>query len=206
MRFDYVWRDDWHVVLVKAPENNPVLDAARRRAKRNKPERARMAAFRAAVADIETIGNGIATAQTLVEVALRRRNESPLARLKRTNRLNVWEESAADEIVRAHTIRQGASTERNGTDWWDTTSSPDAGAVHRIDAVDKYRDWLSDLRMTEVLYVCRDVLIEEMSLRALDRSNRWPDGTAYGHLLAGLRHFAALRGNTPRGVKWRYTA
>lgn len=190
---------------MKAPENNPVLDAARRRAKRNKPERARMAAFRAAVLDIETVGNGIATAQTLARVALRR-NESPLARLKRTGKLNTWEEGAADEIVRANGICQGASTERNGTDWWDTTSSPDAGAVRRIDAVDKYRDWGRDLRHTPILYVTAAVLFDETSLRAMDRSNKWSDGTAYGHLLAGLRHFAALRGNTPRGVKWRYSA
>ena len=60
---------------------NPVLDAARRRAKRNKPERQRMADFHRAVADIETIGNGIATAQTLARAAMRKQGV-PLERMK----------------------------------------------------------------------------------------------------------------------------
>jgi hypothetical protein len=71
-----------------------------------------------------------------------------------------------------------------------------------------YPTWRADLRDTVPIRVADAVLFHEHSLADIDASNRWRKGTARSHLAVALKHFAALRGNVPRGVlrEWKYRA
>lgn len=189
---------------------NPVKDAARRRAKRNKPEKNRLATYNRTVREIEEIAHRgrepVATGQTLIRAALRR-SEAPLERLKRRGKLNVWELTAADEIVHAHAISSGVANVRDADlGIGGGVTRPDGAeleAVRRIDTIDKLREWERELKRTDAYIAVTTILFDERSMRDAERENRWRNGTAFGHLRAGLRHFAALRGNVPRGEKWR---
>lgn len=191
--------------------NDLIKAAAQRRAKRNAPERKLLRAYNRTVAEIEALAHrgaaAVATGQTLARSILRL-NEVPLTRLKRTNRLNVWELTAADEILHAYGLSAGQTSGRDpdlgfggGTVRADAA---DTAAVSRIDTLDKFREWRTDLKQTEAMAAVVAVLLDEKSLRTVEKENRWRNGTAFGHFQAGLRHFAALRGNVPRGERWLY--
>lgn len=138
----------------------------------------------------------------------RRVSESPLDRLKRLGKLNTHEEAAADQIQLAHAYHTGAdaSCEMDlGEVRGDLRAdSAERAAAHRIDALKRYGRWRADLKRTPALAAAVAVLIEERGIRETERGNHWRNGAAMAHLLAGLRHFAAICGNTPRGVQWRY--
>lgn len=194
--------------MTKAPDL--IKDAARRRAKRNKPEKNRLATYNRTVREIEELAHRgrevVATGQTIARAALRR-SEAPLLRLKLSRRLNINEYTAADEILHAHAISQGISNVRDpdlgfggGTI---RTDAADAEAAHRIDTLDKFKEWRDELKQTDAYNAVMDIIIGEQSFTKAERKNRWRHGTAFHHLRDGLRHFAALRGNVPRGENWR---
>lgn len=134
-------------------------------------------------------------------------SESPLARLKRRNVLNVWELTAADEIQHAHRMSIGEPASRDPDLGIPNTPRADAAdnmAARRVDVLDKYNRWRADLQGTAARVAVTETLIHETALRATERAYSWRNGSATMHLLAGLRHFAALRGNTPNGARgWK---
>lgn len=139
---------------------------------------------------------------------LARMTEAPLTRLKRRGVLNVWEQTAADDITAGyHAIAGQRMAHDPALGIASACPCPDGAeraAVGRLDAVAKYREWYADLRGTEALAAVTAILLNEQGIRATERAEGWRNGSATGYLLTGLRHFAAIRGNTPRGVKWRY--
>jgi hypothetical protein len=187
-----------------------VKDAARRRAKRNRQDRKTIDTYKRTVKEIEEIAHRgratVATGQTIARAVLRRR-EAPLDRLIRSGKLNVWERTAADEIMHAHAISSGIANVRDADLGIGAGATrPDGAeleAVRRIDTLDKLREWEREIKRTDAYIAVTTILFEEHSFRDAERQNRWRNGTAFGHLRDGLRHFAALRGNVPRGEKWR---
>lgn len=162
--------------------------------------------YRRTVAEIERIAHRgrppVATGQTIARLT-----ESPLAYLKRRKVFNVWEFTAADEIICAHHSVAGIGQSRDaslgirnqpqidGADWT---------AAGRVDAIGKFHEWRIDLRGTDALAVATAILLDERSLRDIDQEFKWRKGTARDHLITAVRHFAALRRNTPRGMRWEY--
>jgi hypothetical protein len=136
--------------------------------------------------------------------------EAPLARLVRLEQLSVYEHTAADEIVAAYRMSCGLPVTRDDTLGIRLDMRPDAaddGAARRADLTTKYRQWCADLAGTPTLMVVMEVLFRERGLREMETANRWRNGKAKTFLLKGLRHFAALRGNAPRGAKgWKIVA
>lgn len=132
---------------------------------------------------------------------------APLDRLKRS--LSVYEFQAADEIVHAYRIAIGAPPARDIDLGIPMDARPDAAddaAARRLDVSVKYQRWRQDLNETPFLAAAMATLIAEEPLRDTDRAYSWRNGMAKRHLVVALRHFAALRGNTPRdcqGWKWR---
>jgi hypothetical protein len=171
-------------------------------AKSAKDERKRLAAFHKTVAAIETLGNGVATAQTLARLS-----EPPIARLERQGRLNVWELSAAYEIAKAFRVEIGAPMLPDPDIGIRQDLRPDladADEARRLDTLVTYRQWRRDLAETPALAAAVALVLDERPVRATERDQGWRNGTATGHLVVALRHFAALRGNTPRGARdWR---
>lgn len=162
-------------------------------------------AIKRVVREAEELTGNIATGQTIIRVGIRC-SESPLARLTKAGRLNVWEQTAADEILHAHAISAGIGSTRDpdlGIGGAFRVDAADDMAARRIDTLDKFREWQSELKQTDALMAVTSILLEEMSLRDAEREHRWRNGTAFRHFRDGLRHFAALRGNVPRGEKWR---
>lgn len=139
---------------------------------------------------------------------LRRLSDSPVARLKARGLLNVWELTAADDILAAYRMAAGMPASRD-PDLGMPPAEPrsdaaDDRAARRSDVARIYTQWRSDLRGTLALLVTQAVVIGELPLRAWERNMRVRNGTARAHLLTGLRHFAALRGNTPRWARdWK---
>jgi hypothetical protein len=132
---------------------------------------------------------------------------SPLSRLK--NSLDIWEFTAADEFLNAFRMANGIPVARD----------PDLDlpmAELRFDAADEfqakrndlvrvYQQWRRDLVGTAALGITDAVLLQERTLTDIDATQKWRKGTARDHLAIGLKHFAALRGNTPRGARdWKY--
>lgn len=128
--------------------------------------------------------------------------------MKRRGSINVYELTAADEILAAYQITIGVPVTRD-PDLGIPPSKPradaaDESAAKRVDLVRVYARWRADVTATPVLLVTQAVVIGQLSLREVERECRLRNGQAREHLLIGLRHFAALRGNTPRGARdWK---
>lgn len=136
-------------------------------------------------------------------------SRSPLDVLKARGSLNVWELTAADEIIAAHAMAAGRPVARDpDLGILPSPARPDAAddaAARRSDILDTYAQWKATLGDAWPKGVTIRVLIEERSLSEVDAYCGWRKGTAKEHLLTGLRHFAALRGNVPRGVRgWKW--
>jgi hypothetical protein len=137
-------------------------------------------------------------------------HESPLARLKRTGALNVWELTAADEIIAAFALSTGSPVRRDA-DLGIPASNPrpdaaDSGAARRSDLSVSYATWCADLSKEVPGLVTVWTLLDELPLRECERRAGLRNGTGMAFLLQGLRHYAALRGNVPRSaVGWKWT-
>lgn len=141
------------------------------------------------------------------QVTTTRLSDSPLARMKRRGQLSVYELTAADEILAAHAMTMGLPVARDPDLGIPSPLRHDAAddqAARRSDLSRIYPLWRSDLRGTVELSVLERVLFHETDPRRIDEANKQRRGTARAHLIAALRHFAALRGNTPRGSRdWK---
>lgn len=131
---------------------------------------------------------------------------SPMSILKQC--LDVYEFTAADEILAAFSMVNGLPVARD-SDLDIPTRQPqfddaDEHAARRSDLTRVYPAWRHDLAGTAALQVLDAVLFAETPLSALDRAQHWRKGTARIHLATALKHFAALRGNAPRGARWKY--
>lgn len=140
----------------------------------------------------------------------RHHRESPLARLIRKKVLSIYEHTAADEIIAAYQMSQGLAVSRDASLGIPSSNPrPDAAddsAARRSDVLAKYHVWRADLLSSGVpaYTAVTSVLFHEESMRQIERTQGWRNGTATGHLLVGLRHFAALRGNVPRDARgWK---
>lgn len=133
--------------------------------------------------------------------------QSPVERMQRLGRLNVWELTAADDLVRAFRSSIGAGSSRDpllGVSNNPRPDSADAAIVGRMDAIEHYREWRRDLDGSEQLAAAVAILFDENTLRETERAMHLRNGHAGKLLIAALRHFAALRGNTPRGARdWK---
>jgi hypothetical protein len=136
--------------------------------------------------------------------------EAPIHRIVRTEKLDIWESTAAVDILFAN--RQVTGLPALGDIEMDMRlptvfDAADIRASNQSDRSRIYSKWRTDMRDTVALRVTDAVMFSEHALTTIDAANRWPRGTALGHLTIALRHFAALRGNTPPGAAraWRYT-
>lgn len=186
-----------------------VKDAARRRAKRNRQDRKTIDAYKRTVREIEELahrsGEVVATGQTIAKAVLRR-SMSPIERLKKHKKLSGNEEAAATDLLFAYAIESGDPPVRKddlGTKIDNDSNTEEVVAARRIDTFDKFREWRADLKHTNAYRVVTAVLFQEQPIADVARENCWGYGTTLKHFYAGLRHFAALRGNVPRGLKWR---
>ena len=135
-------------------------------------------------------------------------SESPVARLRRTDAtLTVHERTAIDELIAARNItlgEPGARDDALGIPLRPGFSAAENAASHRLDILDKYHQWRRDLAGTRALAAAFGVLFDESPMRELERERRWRSGSARHNLRVAIRHFAALRGNTPRGARgWK---
>lgn len=134
--------------------------------------------------------------------------ESPVERMGRLGRLNVWEMTAADDLVRAFRTSAGLGASRDpllGSGDGPRFGMADAAAVGRIDAIEQYRRWRRDLSGSGPLVAAVSILFDENTLRETEDTYHWRHGHGGQLLIAALRHFAALRGNTPRGARdWKF--
>lgn len=138
----------------------------------------------------------------------KRLSESPIQRMKHRRSLNVYELTAADEILAAYQMTIGVPVTRD-PDLGIPPCEPradaaDESAAKRVDLVRVYARWRMDVMATQALLVTQSVVIGQLPLRDVERECKLRNGQAREHLLTGLRHFAALRGNTPRGARdWK---
>ena len=127
---------------------------------------------------------------------------TPIQRLARRGELNVYEQTAADEIVHAYHTSLGVAGSRDQALGLPSCGvrhgAADTDAAYRLDLVRTFSRWKDELRGRPEFDAAVAVLIEERSLRTLKGRDAAKD-----RVIAALRHFAALRGNTPRGVRWR---
>lgn len=142
-----------------------------------------------------------------IKRAPQRMSAAPLSRLKRA--LNAFTYQAADEILAAFSMSHNYHLNRDPD--FEVAQLPradaaDDHAARRSDLVKAYPEWRRNLVNTAALKIADMVLIDEMSLSAIDAEQRWRKGTAKVHLETALKHFASLRGNCPRGERnsWRY--
>lgn len=139
------------------------------------------------------------------------RRVTPLSRLIKRGDLNIYEHTAADEILHAYhvsigvggTVRDESLGLPRGVP---THDGADKEAAWRLDLCRTFRRWKSELRGRPEFGAAVGLIIEERTLRNLDSTAQARKGTSKQLLLAALRHFAALRGNTPRGVRWKIPA
>jgi hypothetical protein len=141
-----------------------------------------------------------------IKRARQRMAEAPLARLKRS--LSIYEHTAADEIVAAHHLAAGLPAPRDpdlGIPSSELRSdAADDMAARRSDLCRVYSQWTSDLQGTIYLAVATAVLFVEHDPRRIDELRSQRKGTAKAQLIAAIRHFAALRGNVPAGIRdWK---
>ena len=133
---------------------------------------------------------------------------SPLSRLKAG--MDIYQFTAADEILTAFRMANGLPVSRD-PDLDIPTACPrfddaDEHAARQSDLVRVYTQWRLDLRGTDALRVTDAVMFAETPLSELDDARRQRKGTAREHLAVALKHFSALRGNVPAGVRdWKYT-
>lgn len=129
---------------------------------------------------------------------------SPVQKLLRKELIDVFEHTAADEILAAYCITVGAPVRRDADlglpQHGMRPGLADHSAAKRIDIVDTYHRWRAELAGKPQLAVAMAALLQEQDPRHLDASHGWRKGTARLHLIAALRHYAALRGNTPKGA------
>lgn len=119
--------------------------------------------------------------------------------------LSIWEQTAAEDLIAAYRSSIGAPVSRDpemidapiAQVRWDLA---DEIAAKQSDLARAYQDWRSALTERAPFTVAKEVLFAEMSLASVDKRYRWRKGTAKKHLLVALRHFAAIRGNTPRNA------
>lgn len=140
-----------------------------------------------------------------IKRATQRMPAAPLSRLKRS--LNAFTYQAADEILAAFQMAHSLPVNRD-PDFEISQPRADAAddhAAHRSDMVKAYPEWRRNLVNTLPLRIADMVLMDEMSLSAIDAEQRWRKGTAKVHLETALKHFAALRGNCPRGARREWT-
>lgn len=129
---------------------------------------------------------------------------TPIQRLARRGELNVYEQTAADEILHAYHVSIGVARSRDHSLGLPSTGlragAAEKEAAYRLDLVRTYARWKDELRGRPEFDAAVAVLIEERSLRDLTGKN-----AAKERLIAGLRHWAAMRGNTPRGCgrEWK---
>ncbi len=129
----------------------------------------------------------------------------PLDRLR--SRMDVFQLTAADEILAASAMRAGLPVTRDPDLDVPMPARPHAADERQALRTDLTRTaarWRADLKDSLALAVVDEVLFHERALVDIDAANRWRKGTARAHLSTALKHFAALRGNAPRGVNWRY--
>lgn len=124
--------------------------------------------------------------------------------------LNIWEQTSAEDLIAAYRSSIGAPVSRDpemidapiAQVRWDLA---DEIAAKQSDLARAYQDWRAALTERAPFTVAKEVLFAEMSLASVDKRYRWRKGTAKKHLLVALRHFAAIRGNTPRNAHdWNY--
>lgn len=133
---------------------------------------------------------------------------TPFQRLVRRGLVNVYEQTAADEILFAFAVSQGHGGQRDPALGLPTrvpySGSADREAAWRIDLTKALHRWQRDLKGRPELACAEAVLLHERSLRDLDEAQAVRKGTSKEQMLAAVRHFAALRGNTPKGARgWR---
>lgn len=188
---------------------SPVAIATKARARRDKDAAKRRKPYDDMVEMAERVAHRgrapIATGQTIIKSRL---SEAPLARLKRTRALCVHELTAADEIIFAYQVSTGQGGVVRDSDLGIPATirsdGADAAATRRIDNIVAYQQWRRELTNTPALAAAVALLLDERPMRETERANQWRNGTAFSHLVTALRHFAALRGNTPRGARgWR---
>lgn len=183
--------------IKRAAERKTARDRA---AQVSKTERAERRRYRADIKALEKAGKTIAS---------RVAHESPLARLKRMGALNVWELTAADEIIAAFALSIGSPVSRDADLGIPTVARPDAAdqsMAKRCDVLATYQKWRQELTGTVWLSVAVDVLLRERDPRDIDQVRQQRKGTAREVLMAAIRHFAALRGNLPRSARdWKLT-
>jgi hypothetical protein len=148
-----------------------------------------------------------AVSNKIKRAPLHRLAAAPLARLRAF--MDVYQFTAADEILAAFRMQSGLPVVRDpDLDIPLSPARPDAAddhAARRTDLTGVQRQWRDDLRDSVPLRVADAVLFRETPLSALDVANRWRKGTARAHLEIALKHFAALRGNCPRGTRREWT-
>lgn len=136
----------------------------------------------------------------------RHQRTSPFERLLKRGALSQQEKQAGEEIMFA---RFGIDAPTSDLDLpAGAVANPggaDSAAARRMDVLRTYHRWGDELRRTDPEAVVKAVLFDEMSFTRVDAHMGWREGKARQYFVAGLRHFAALRGNAPRGESWRYT-
>jgi hypothetical protein len=137
-------------------------------------------------------------------------HESPVQRLRRHEHIDIWEHTAADEIVAAYQLSIGLPVSRDadlGIPRGDLNpNGADAAAARRSDILVTYQKWRAELAGTAWLSVAMDVLFAERQLHDIDAARQQRKGTARGVFIAAIRHFAAMRGNIPPNARdWKLT-
>lgn len=137
--------------------------------------------------------------------------DSPLSRLISNGVLNIYEHTAADEIIAAYRMGAGLPVSRDPL--LDIPrpimqfDAADERAAKRSDLSKAFPTWKLSLQGTPELMVAMAVLITEQDPRDIDARLHQRRGTARTHLISALRHFAAIRGNVPRGARdWKYVS
>lgn len=152
-----------------------------------------------------------ATSNKIKRAPFQRRSyipEAPIARI--AAKLSIGESTAALDILVISRRNAGLPCIGDLEIDIQLPVEPDAAddrASRQSDMTRAYSKWRTDLRDTEALRVADAVLFNEQALTAIEETNHWRRGTALGHLTTALRHFAFLRGNSPRGEarNWNFT-
>lgn len=132
---------------------------------------------------------------------------SPMSRFKQC--LDVYEYTAADEILAAYKMAFGLPVQRDpdlNIPIMPRADGADSRAAYQSDLTRVYPSWRRDLQGTLPGLVVDAALFQEIPLGEIDETQEWPRGTARKHFATALKHFAALRGNTPSGARdWNFT-
>lgn len=133
-----------------------------------------------------------------------RSSESPLIRMKRGGTLDVYELTAADELLACYSYAIGRPAARDPDldvpVQKSRVDSVESALARQSDMLRAFQQWKSDLTETPAGNVTMLVLFSETALQDIDRRMRWGSGKAKELFVRGIRHYAALRKNTPRGA------